>query len=114
MVTLISQLLYLTDDEFKLNGLSGSFQLHQAVIFMVSVTGIEGLNLKDMGNSLVVQWLRVCALTAMSQVQSLVGELRSDNLLACPPQKSKRYDSQENNKNLTQTGEGEDEGKKKT
>ena len=35
-------------------------------IFMVSVTGIEGLNLKDMGNSLAVQWLGVCALTAMS------------------------------------------------
>ena len=32
-----------------------SFQLHHAVIFMVSVIGIEALNLKDMGNPLVVQ-----------------------------------------------------------
>ena len=34
-------------------------------------------NKYGLGNSLVVQWLRLCASAAEGQVQSLVGELRS-------------------------------------
>ena len=36
------------------------------------------------GNSLVVQWLELSALTATAQVQSLVGELRSHKLHHSP------------------------------
>lgn len=40
-------------------------------------------------NSLVVQWLRLCAFTARAQVGSLVGELRSLQAVKCRRNKTK-------------------------
>ena len=50
------------------------------------------LKIFKMRTSLKVQWLRLCTFTAGSQVQSLVGELRSHRLCGVPlppPKKSK-------------------------
>ena len=43
------------------------------------------------GNSLVVQWLGLCAFTARAQVQSLVRELRSHKPLGAAKKKEKIY-----------------------
>ena len=44
----------------------------------------------DLGNSLVVQWLGLCAFTARAQVRSLVGELRSRKLHGAAEKKKKK------------------------
>ena len=59
-------------------------------------------NKKEHGNSLVVQWLGLCAFTAGAQVQSLVGELRTYKLRSVAKLKKKKtkktHRKQKNNK----------------
>ena len=48
--------------------------LHLGVLTLVHITKAAP------GNSMVVQWLALSALTAEAQIQSLIGELRSCKL----------------------------------
>ena len=48
------------------------------------------LKVKPIGNSLALQWLGLCALTAGARVQSLVGELRSHKPLGTGRKKKKK------------------------
>ena len=49
-------------------------------------------NIKELrfGNSLAVQWLGLSAFTAVAQVQSLVGELRSPQAMRCSQKEKKK------------------------
>ena len=46
---------------------------------LLHFTSVESWITKRLGNSLVVQWLGLCAFISMTRVQSLVEELRSCN-----------------------------------
>ena len=69
----------ISQDKYKVNLLQ-----HHPIYFTFRIQWylpphviLAGKNVLLLGNSLVVQWLGLCALTAGAQVQSLVEELRS-------------------------------------
>ena len=63
----------------------------QSFLFSLSLSkwGFEFLILIDIENSLAVQWLGLCTFTAVAQVQSLVGGLRSNKLHGVQKKKKK-------------------------
>ena len=65
-------------------------QQQQPLVLVLKITSADNIDLSHynspmMGTSLVTQWLRICLLMQWTQVQSLVGAVRSTRHRATKP-----------------------------